>query len=494
MQEQFVVSRAQMYQLDKRTMQEYPLDSQVLMEVAGLKSSQRILEIYDIKTYKFHILCSHGNNGGDGFVIARWLMNSSAEVEILFLGQEQKMSPETLNNYKLCQKLGCSFINLDDFLNREILPNSVIIDALLGIGFQGQLKETLFSLISKVNGVNVARVAIDIPSGLDADTGEVNLAFKADYTFTMAALKQGMLLNSGPSYCGKIEVIDISIPDQYYQDLDFYATVHSCMEYPKRHRNSHKGDYGKVLVIAGSPSFSGAAILSSKACVKAGAGLVKLLHPQGMENIFESSLTEIMTQGITSDSNIEEYFDWSDVILIGPGLGQGPEAVKLLTKILKEYDKKLVVDADGINIIAQNKKLLLATKAQILLTPHLGEFSRLVNIPLADIRLDLISQARKFVDEYNISLLIKSANTFYIDKNRASFNLRGNDGLSTGGSGDVLAGIITSFIGQKMNMAGAAINASYYLGKLAEKMCETQETFSLIPSEIIANIGKWSIT
>lgn len=490
MKEQYVISREQMYQLDKRTIEEFPITSQVLMEVAGFKSTQKITEYYDIQKNKYLVLCSHGNNSGDGFVIARWLLNMSAKVEILFVGDEQKMSPETHNNYLLCQKLNCPFIALNSFNIDLISKNTVVIDALLGIGFQGELREPLASLISHLNNLPLPRVAIDIPSGLNANTGEVKIAFKADYTFTMAAIKQGMLLNSAPPYCGYIEVIDISIPDQYYQELDFYSTVWTKLHLPQRFKNSHKGDYGKVLIIAGSPSFSGAAILSAKACVKAGAGLVKLLHPQGMENIFESSLTEIMTIGITPESNIEEYLKWADVILIGPGLGQGNEANDILTNVLKHYSKTIVIDADAINLIAKNLKLLLETKAQILLTPHLGEFSRLCDKTIEEIKADVITHARDFIQKYPISLLLKSSNTLYVDTKKAYFNLSGNDGLSTGGSGDVLAGIITSFIGQKMNISDASINGSYYLGKIVEMMSEKQTTFSITPTEIIQNIGK----
>lgn len=493
MQKQFVISREQMYQLDKRTMQEFSIESQVLMEIAGLKSTQKIVENYDIQNHQYLVMCSHGNNSGDGFVIARWLMNMSAKVGILFIGDTEKMSPETLHNYRLCQKLECTFVDLEVFNLCRISDDTVVIDALLGIGFQGELKEPMASLIQQVNNLSNPRIAIDIPSGVNANTGEVKLAFRADYTFTMAAIKQGMLLNSAPTYCGKIEVIDISIPDQYFTELEFYARVHTKMQYPKRFKQSHKGDYGKVLIIAGSPSFSGAAILSSQACLKAGAGLVKLLHPQGMETIFESSLTEIMTSGITAETNITEYLDWSDVVLIGPGLGQGKEAEEILTKVLKEYQKPLIIDADGLNLIAKNKKLLLESKAQILLTPHLGEFSRLCNVTLAEVMNNQMLYAKEFVDEYPVSLLLKSSNTLYLDKKEAIFNIRGNDGLSTGGSGDILAGIVTSFIAQKMEISQAAINGSYYLGKLAEKMSESQQTFSITPSQIIEQIGKLKI-
>jgi len=493
MQKQYVISREQMYQLDQRTMQEFPISSQVLMEIAGLKATQKIVDLFPINKYRYLILTNHGNNSGDGFVIARWLKNMSADVEILFLGDEQKMSPETKNNYQLCKKLECQFISLEELSNNQILPNTLVIDSLFGIGFQGLLKEPFYSLITEINNLNLPRVSIDIPSGMNANTGEVKLAFKADYTFTMAAVKQGMLLNAAPFYCGKIDIIDISIPDKYFQDLDSFSTVHTKMQYPKRFKHSHKSNYGKILIIAGSPGFSGAAILSAKACIKAGAGLVKLIHPKGMEPIFESALTEVMTIGNTIESDIDEYLTWSDALLIGPGLGQGKEAEHLLNRVLKYYTKPLVVDADGINLLAKNKQLILRTKAQLLLTPHIGEFSRLCAKTVDEIQKDLLKHARRFIKEFPISLLIKSSNTLYIDKNQAIFNVSGNDGLSTGGSGDVLAGIIISLIGQKMELADAAINGSFYLGKLAEKMSESQETFSLIPTEIINNIGKINI-
>ena len=493
MQYQYVINREQMYQLDKRTMTEYPIESPILMEVAGLKSSQKLTEKFPTKNHTYLILCSHGNNSGDGFVIARWLINASANVEILFVGDESKMTSETHKNYLLCKKLGCLFIDNESFDLSSLLPDTVVIDALLGIGFQGQLRLPISLIIEQVNKLQNPRVAIDIPSGLDADTGESNLAFKADFTYTMAAIKQGMLLNKGPACCGKIEIIDIGIPEMYYKELDFSAKIQTQMKYPQRYKHSHKGDYGKVLIIAGSSGYSGAAILSAKACVKAGAGLVKLLHPQGMESIFESSLTEVMTTGITCETNLDEYLEWSDVLLIGPGLGQSKEAEHILVYVLKYYLKTLVIDADGINLIAKNRQILLRSKARILLTPHLGEFSRLSGISIPQLKQNLLKYTRNFIKEYPVSLLLKNANTLYIDPKCSRFNITGNDGLSTGGSGDVLAGIIVSFLGQKMTLADAAINASYYLGKLVEKMSQSQSTFSIIPSEIIEHIGKITI-
>lgn len=492
MLKQYVISRETMYALDKRTMQEFAIPSRVLMELAGSQSAQHIAEKYGLNK-RFIILCSHGNNSGDGFVIARWLINMGAGVEIIMVGDENKMSPETLANYNLCRKLKCLIHEDNKYESTLTQPNIVLIDALLGIGFQGKLRGEVADLIKQANSIQAPKIAIDIPSGVDANTGEAEDAFQADYTLTMAAIKQGMLLNAAPTYCGEIKVIDISIPDSYFPHNNQIGQIHTNLQYPHRFKHSHKGDYGKVVIIAGSPSFSGAAILCSKACVKSGAGLVKLLHPKGMDSIFENSLTEVMTIGYADNLEIEELLAWSDVVLIGPGLGTTDVAKQILKKILLNYNKTLVIDADGLNILASMKHLLKESKANILLTPHLGELSRLCDISLTELQKDVLNLARKFVEEYSLSLLVKSSVSFYLDNSSLIFTTAGNDGLSTGGSGDVLAGIITSFIGQKLNIQEAAVNGSLYLGRISELLAQTTRTFSLTPTAIIDNIGRLEI-
>lgn len=493
MQKKYVIDRETMYALDKRAMTEFSIPSRVLMELAGAQSAQKIAEKYGTAK-KFIILCGHGNNGGDGFVIARWLINRGATVEIIFSGDITKMSAETSANFNLCQKLECPIHpdNSYDFLLNQ--ANIVIIDALLGIGFQGKLRREVATLIEHANSSEAPKVAIDLPSGVNANTGEADNAFKADYTLTMAAIKQGMLLNTAPAHCGEVEVIDISIPDSYFPHNNRTGTLHSKLQYPHRFKHSHKGDYGKVVIIAGSPSYSGAAILSGKACVKSGAGLVKLLHPQGMETIFETSLTEIMTVGYNESLQIDELLKWADVVLIGPGLGLSNLAKQIVIKVLLNYKKTLVIDADGLNLVASQKYLLKESKANIILTPHLGELSRLCAISLPELKQDIINHARKFAEKYALSLLVKSSISFYINHSSLYFIKAGNDGLSTGGSGDVLAGIITSFVAQKMELQAAAVNGALYLGRIAELLSQTINTFSITPSALIDNIGSMEIS
>lgn len=493
MQRHYVVDRETMYALDKRTMTEFSIPSRVLMELAGAQSAQRVAAKYGTDK-KFIILCGHGNNGGDGFVIARWLINRGAVVEIIFLGDITKMSPETSANYLLCQKLECLTYTDNNYLSLFNQANIVIIDALLGIGFQGKLRGGVVTLIKHANNSDAPKIAIDIPSGVNANTGVSDSAFKADYTLTMAAIKQGMLLNSAPAYCGEVEIVDISIPDFYFPHNNRIGSLHNKLQYPHRFKHSHKGDYGKVVIIAGSPSYSGAAILSGKACVKSGAGLVKLLHPQGMETIFESNLIEVMTIGYDESLQIDELLKWAEVVLIGPGLGLSELAKQMVTNVLLSYDKTLVIDADALNLLATQKYLLKESRANILLTPHLGELSRLCDLPLLELKQDIVNHARNFAEKYLLSLLVKSSISFYIDQSSLFFIKAGNDGLSTGGSGDVLAGIITSFIAQRMKLQDAAVNGALYLGRIAELLSETTNTFSITPSALIENIGRVEIS
>ncbi len=487
----YVITRQQMYDLDSKTMNEYGISSEKLMETAGYTSYLKMVKYLDATKGRVLVLCGHGNNGGDGFVIARWLDKVSFDVKILFKGSKANMSPETLDNYKLCIKAGIEIIELNqESLHKELEGRTqAIVDALLGIGFSGELKGDLAGCISQINEQDAIRIAIDIPTGLDADNGISKLAFKADYTYTMASIKRGMILNDGLLYCGKIEVIDIGIPNKfYYNSNEQYAELKEELDLPKRRINSHKGDYGRALIIAGSKAFTGAAILASRSCVRIGAGLIKLLHQPGLESIFETSLLEVMTSSYDT-SRFGEMLESSDVVLIGPGLGINPSSQSLLERVIQEYSGRLIIDADGLTLLSRNMAILNKAKCQILLTPHLGEFARLNSSSISEVKKDVIGYGQELVSKYKISILIKSSTTVCLNQEKCAYIVSGNDGLSTGGSGDVLAGIITGLCSQGMELWDSAVNASFYLGKLAEKIAGERATYSIIPSDLIDHIG-----
>ncbi len=302
------------------------------------------------------------------------------------------MSPETSENYERCKQLQIPIFEVSnevEWQDIELDLNrfDLIADAIFGVGFRGDLQGWLSQLIHEINQSKTPKVAIDIASGLNANNGTTKLAFKADKTYTMAAPKYGHFLGKGKEYSGAVEVMDIGIPESLFEKFPPKAMLitEENVRYPKRFSISHKGDYGKIGIIAGSPGFSGAAILASRSALRSGGGLITLFHPAGMETIFETQLLEVMTQAIPENQNV---YDWQkmkekienlDVLLVGPGLGTSLKVMTFLEQLFDYWNKTLVIDADGLNAIAKDKKLLsLLQNKPVLLTPHVGEFSRLI--------------------------------------------------------------------------------------------------------------------
>jgi NAD(P)H-hydrate epimerase len=497
-----VLSRSEMYNLDKETTQTTGISGKVLMENAGKGCSEKLQADFLTENNQIALFCGTGNNGGDGFVIARYLYEWNHKPTIFLVGNPAKMSVETHENYEKCKQLHIPVYyvsNKEDWKNLKTDLNSfeLVVDAIFGIGFNGDLRGWLCQLIEEMNQTKTPKAAIDIASGLDADNGITKLAVKAVKTYTMAALKYGHFLGNGKQYSGMVEIIDIGIPDELFLAFPPKAKLitEQNVVFPERFSSSHKGDYGKIGIIAGSTGFSGAAILAAQAALRAGGGLITLFHPAGMETIFETQLLEVMTQPISEKNN---HYDWEkmkgkiehlDVLLVGPGLGTSSKIIAFLEQLFQFWQKPLVIDADGLNAIAKNKTLLSFLRNKpVLLTPHVGEFSRLIGKDIEEILQNPLEEIAQFAQKNQIQLLLKSATSVFTDGERFLFNISGNDALSTGGSGDVLAGIITSFIGQKMNLANSAMAASYLLGKTAENLSRKRKPASIIPSDIIEHL------
>lgn len=494
-----VLSRKEMTFADLYTMENLGIPSAELMENAGLGCSKKIKQL--LKAQKFAlsdspmiaIFCGSGNNGGDGFVIARYLSEWGFSCQIFLLGDSQKMTSETKYNYQKCIDLEIPIVRLEDTVP-DLEKYQVIVDAIFGIGLQGAVRGFAKNVINTINKANRICFSIDIPSGIDADTGDGEICVMAHYCLTMAARKYGHLLGKGQVASGEIFVIDIGIPPRVFDDFQMraYLMTDESVEYPQRNRFSHKGDYGRIGIIAGSAGFTGAAVLASKAAVRSGGGLVTLFHPAGLENIFEIKLTEVMTQTIAADlSKFFQELQKMDVLLIGPGIGQSATTIKLLQFVLMFWKKPLVLDADALNIIAANHWQQFLDNPLIVCTPHVGEFARLSECSIAEIMTDQIGRIDQFIQNYQCSLLLKSATTIFADKEHLIFDDSGNDGLSTGGSGDVLAGILISFMGQKSPVSAAASAASYLLGKTAERIANYRKAASITPSDILEEIFKY---
>ena len=458
------------------TMSEYFLPSRVLMENAG-KGCADIIHQRNFGQ-RVIVVCGVGNNGGDGFVIARWLYKYGYDVTIVVVGDKQKFSPETAENFKACEKLGLEILDDFDFS----AGFDLIVDALFGIGFKGNIEGELKEIVDTINFSFAKVVSIDIPSGLDADNGLSECCVHADLTLTMAAAKPGHFLGRGKEVCGELVVVPIGIPvNELFKSLDEFEYLDEQI-LPKRSPVAHKGTYGNLAIVAGSQGYSGAAILCSRSALHSGAGLITLYYPQGMEEIFEQSLTEVMTKNFDALEMMK-----ADTVLLGPGFGtQNVEAVEY---ILNNFDGKLIIDADGLNILAENREMLQKIKGAVL-TPHIGEFARLCGVTVEKVLQNPMELLKDFVAKFDCKVLLKSHVSLFCTGQKIWFINKGNDGLATGGSGDVLAGAIASFATQGLDLVSACLGASYLVGDTAEKLANEFATPAITPSRIIENFFK----
>jgi len=501
-----ILSAKQMQAVDNRTITELGIPSLVLMENAGRQCATMISDIYqDALGGTIAILCGSGNNGGDGAVIARWLKESGSNIIILHISSKAP-TPETKANLKICEKLSIPVItieNVNDY--NEVMDDnpdlSLIIDAIFGIGFKGELSQKMHQIIKCVNEEAVPIVAIDIPSGIDADNGTGANAIKASVTLALGAYKYGHFLAKGAEYSGKLYLVDIGIPGLFYRVVECGRLLELAdIRIPDRYEFADKTAYGSVAVFAGSPGLTGAAVLACQAALRSGAGLITLYHQPDLAQIFEIKLTEVMTRSIPEDGKglpdtaaVMRMLDKHTTILIGPGIGQDDHTLKLMECVLtyKKDDQytPMVIDADGLRLLAKHRHLMdhLADR-EIVLTPHIREFAALTEASVSEINRDTITYLKHFVGKYRCKVLLKGRVTIYCDDQYLLFNKTGNDGLATGGTGDVLAGMITAYLAQKMPLPWAAISASQVMGLTANNISKNRLCMSITPSDLIDHL------
>lgn len=499
----YILSPEQMKLVDDRAIKELGIPSRVLMEIAGKGCADYIIDHFpdSLKT-TVAILHGSGNNSGDGFVIARWLRHHGVSVVLVCVHKGQ-FTPETAENYNICSKLDIPMFASDSpdnlvWLEHNLSGCGMVIDAVFGIGFKGKLSMFHKKLFDVVNRLETIRIAIDIPSGLNAENGSGQDAFKADCTLAIHALKTGMLIGPGRLYCGKTVTIPLGIPDSYNNDVQAALLLdESNHRLPIRYYNAHKGDYGHVAVIGGSLGYTGSVIMSAKAALRAGAGLVRLHSRLNAQEYYQHLNPEIMFIPLAEDEDGEELrediltlmLDWADSIVVGPGLGLDAYAHKVLKTVLTHGKVPTVVDADAIRLIAADKSLSKELKRKnIILTPHWGEFCALAKLSLDALEEDVFGALHSHTKKTKTQILLKSDVSIFSDGKRILINNAGNDGLATGGSGDVLSGIIASFAAQGMELGEAAINASYLMGKTAEYLASKRYKASILPSDIIDNL------
>jgi len=483
-----VVTAAEMQELDRRASAEYGIPSLLLMENAGTEAVREMLAAFPgLPRMRVAIVCGRGNNGGDGFVVARHLLNRGATVETFLLARREEVRGDARVNLEILAKMGAApreITSAEDLtaIAAQIRSADVVVDALLGTGTRGPAKGLSVEAIELLNRAGRPVVAMDIPSGLLADDPEPpGPAVRATLTVTFALPKRCLLLYPAAAYAGTVRIGDIGIPTALCRDpelrLGLLEGGDVTPAFPRRDPAAHKGTFGHVLVIAGSVGKTGAAALTGEAAQRVGAGLVTLAVPESLNDILEVKLTEVMTEPVpeTEAQTIgREALDRllhlaadKSAVAIGPGLGTHPSTQKLVHELLAALRIPIVLDADGINALAGQADLLRRVAGPLILTPHPGEMSRLVGVPRDEVLGRRVALAQDVATRFNVTVVLKMARTVIaLPTGDAAIVPTGNPGMATGGTGDVLTGLIAGLLAQGV-APGLAAHAGAYIHGMA---------------------------
>ena len=498
-----LLTREQARELDRIAIKQMGIPGVDLMGKAGSAVAEYAQNmIAGIHNPKVAIICGTGNNAGDGYKAALELQKVGVNPQIFIIPDKKDIKGDSLFFYEKCVKENIFIAHFNKPPNQKY---DLIIDAILGTGFKGEFRTPILDFAKWINSQNSLILSIDIPSGVNANSGNIaENVISADTTVTMGLTKVGMTLEPGKSHCGEIIPADIGFPDIYDEltgmkfRMEDEDLAYQYLKAPSV--NTHKHRQGKVLVIAGSSGMTGAAILASLGAIRSGAGLVTTCAPKSINNIYETNIIEGLNVSCKDDGKgyftknnyreIEKYFDWSDTILIGPGLGQNDLTKELVKRIVTNYEKPLVIDADGLNCFVENFELFDEIKSDYIITPHYGELARLLNTNTLKISNNLIEYLQKLMDGFNGTLVAKNAPTLIVHKNDVVVNSTGNQGLATGGTGDVLSGVIASFVAQDIPIPVAAELGVFIHGKAADLVAEHKGYRGMIASDLLNTLPK----
>ena len=490
---QYIVTKKEMQAIDSYTIEKIGIPAAVLMERAALLLVQQI-ERLNITNGRILIVVEGGNNGGDGLAAARILLEHGYQVDVYCIGGIVRPSEQFQLQRNILKKMGIRL--------KKMLPHkeySVIVDGIFGVGLSREIDGLHKKVIESLNRLNAIKIAIDIPSGIDASTGEIlGIAFRADYTITFGLKKLGMFVSDGIDYCGKIICDNIGFPDTAIKQIKpkIYTYDQTDMNrLPKRYKGSNKGTYGRVAVVAGSRNMSGAAFLCSKAAYSTGAGLVKIYTHESNRMILQSQLPEaiMMTYSDYEEalSCMEDAMKWASVIVVGPGMGVDITSERILYELLMNAEVPLIVDADALNILSNNIELLQTTSVPMILTPHMKEMSRLTKKTISEIVNKRFIIAKQFAKKMNITLVLKDARSIVTSGGEQTYiNLAGNNGMSTGGSGDVLSGIIAGMVAGGLLLEEAAKVGTYIHSCAGDIAAKKKGTYAMLASDIITCLGE----
>ncbi len=487
----YVLSAEEMRNIDKATIENIGIASEVLMERAAIVCAEEIRSS-GFDTSRILIVCGMGNNGADGLALGR-IINKFYKPDVYLVGAYKELRGIVKAQYDSAAKSKVRFISDPDYSEYTL-----IIDAVFGIGFKGKLCEPTLSVVKQINAAAAKVISVDVPSGLDATNGNIaNEAVKADLTVTFAYAKLGELIHLGPDYTGTLHTRDIGIYADLCTDMTklmFTYNERDLTLIPKRRRYSNKGSYGRVLALAGSETMSGAAILSAKAAYKSGAGLVEVFTHEKVRQSLGQALPEAIVStynDVKTDFNkLYDSLNNSSAVLIGPGLSKSENAKKLLRYTLETSAVPTVIDADALNIISEHTELLPYIKGKII-TPHLGEMSRLTGKSISEIADSIADTAKEFCEKYGCVCILKDARTVVSAPNEPLYiNTAGNSGLAKGGSGDTLAGIIVSLLAQGVPKPDAARLGVFLHSYAADTAAKEKGEYALLASDVSNTVGE----
>ncbi|MFH1051595.1 MAG: NAD(P)H-hydrate dehydratase [bacterium] len=507
-----VLTVEQMRAADKMAIKEFNIPGAILMENAARSSAEYIIEIMDELGFNnqnpcndplIDIICGSGNNGGDGFALARHL-HELFRLRIFWIGEKSKMSPETLSNFKSVGKLPVEITHIDTLTDLKSIEFSkdCIIDSMIGVGGSENIKGIALDILKKIKNTTALKIAIDSPTGLNTDSGIANsYCFNADFTISMFAEKIGMLVNDGPDVCGTILIAYLGAPETI---IEHYSNTHILENYdigsliPARKRISSKFDFGRVFMLAGSKKYPGAGALCANSAIVAGAGLVYLhstkIHHSLLPEIIPLELPQTNTGSISKlvEKELRYEANKSDAIALGPGLSDDNWTTSLIVRLLQELssEKRVVIDADGLRAINKKSKLNKNT----ILTPHTGEFSRITGIPRDEIEKRTFELSIEWSNQLNCILVLKHVPVIITDGKQTFINEGGNPGMASGGSGDVLTGLIAGLLAQGIEpLHSAALGtfihakaADLYTGQYSQETLTASALLDYIP-EVMSN-------
>jgi hydroxyethylthiazole kinase-like uncharacterized protein yjeF len=456
-----ISTSAQMRELDRRAESEYGLNESILMENAGIAAYEVIKNETGLTGKRIICICGTGNNGGDGLVVARKLFSMRVDVSVLIVGDPDRFSGSSKKNYEIIRKIGIHTRPVDSTkgIEEEIARIDVIVDALFGTGLDREILGLHAEIIWLINKSGKTIVSLDIPSGINGDTGCVmGIAVKAHYTIAFGLPKTGNLLFPGYEHCGKLFVSHISYPPHLYDNNTISTRINVCTLLPKRSMSGHKGSFGDILIVAGASGYYGAPRFSAMSFLKAGGGYCRLAAPQSIIPHIAQNAPEVVyipleetSGGSLSEKNLDKIMEISkrvDTVIVGPGLSIDEEAQKLVRLLVPLIEKPLIIDGDGITAISKDRNAIRARQHPTILTPHTGEMARLTDIPAGRLDDDRIGILQKTASDLDAIIVLKGAHSLIgLPDGSVFINTSGNSGMATAGSGDALTGTICAMTG-----------------------------------------------